>query len=85
VFFGDAATRRAGTEREPNLALGTGLRYHTLFGPVRLDVAWRLLNERPTALAAVYDPTTGSETLRLTEREVAEDRWGFHFAIGEAF
>lgn len=96
VFFGDAGNvarrwneKEAGTESyvllAPNLALGTGLRYHTLFGPVRLDFAWRLFNERPTALAAVYDADTGAETLRLTEREVAEDRWGFHFAIGEAF
>ena len=76
----------------PNVAVGSGIRYHTLFGPVRLDFAYRVVNRQPTALATVTELVPDEngelrpvETRRLTQRYVAEDRFAFHFAIGEAF
>ena len=60
----------------PNVALGAGLRYRTPFGPVRLDVGYRVISNLPRLVAA-------DET--LTNLTVPESPFALHFAIGEAF
>jgi translocation and assembly module TamA len=55
-----------------NVAVGLGLRYRTMFGPVRFDVGYRLNNPgipAPTPDQLLYDIP----------------RWSLHFSIGEAF
>ncbi|HWV37161.1 MAG TPA: BamA/TamA family outer membrane protein [Vulgatibacter sp.] len=60
----------------PDVAVGAGLRYRTPFGPVRLDVGYRLTSRLPRIVAA--DDT-------LTDWTVPEPPFAVHFAIGEAF
>jgi translocation and assembly module TamA len=56
-----------------NVALGLGLRYRTVFGPVRLDFGWRA-NDPPLEIS---NPD-GLVVPRIP-------RFAFHFSIGEAF
>lgn len=65
----------AGELRRPNLALGTGLRYRTPFGPVRLDVGWLAVRNLP---CVVEDGACGTA-------QVDTSPFALHFSIGEAF
>ncbi|MGC4123171.1 MAG: BamA/TamA family outer membrane protein [Myxococcales bacterium] len=60
-----------------NVALGLGVRYRTLFGPIRFDVAWRM-NTPPIALTFASDLPPGAVPAPLS-------RIGLQFSIGEAY
>lgn len=66
-----------------HVAVGLGLRYRTVFGPVRLDVAYRV-NDPPI-------PTDFSSDLPADDgfgnpvRAPSISRFALHFSIGEAF
>lgn len=57
----------------PTVAVGGGLRYHTLFGPVRFDVGYRVAGDPPRVWAAD------------ASYPVDESPFSLHFSIGEAF
>lgn len=77
VDAGDVAHSVEGLDPlRPNVAVGAGLRYRTPFGPVRLDVGYRVTSRLPRIVAA-------DET--LTDLRVPESPFALHFAIGEAF
>jgi translocation and assembly module TamA len=72
------------------IAPGLGLRYFTLFGPIRLDFAYRLpsfgpddgqLRLAPSQVVVNYPPTTGSTFVSPGPT----GRFDFQFSIGEAF
>ncbi len=60
-----------------NVALGLGLRYRTLFGPLRLDVAWRV-NDPPLDLTFASDLPAGAQPAPIS-------RVALQFSIGEAY
>jgi translocation and assembly module TamA len=67
VDAGDVATEVGALDMaDLHYAGGLGLRYNTLVGPIRFDVAYRLNR-------------TGAGN------PAPEDRWAFHFSLGEAF
>lgn len=57
----------------PVVAVGAGLRYHTLFGPVRLDAGYRVAGTPPKVWAGDASYV------------VDEPPFSLHFSIGEAF
>lgn len=66
-----------------NYAAGIGLRYQTMFGPVRLDFGYRL-NNPPLSVTSIngtpFEPPCGrSDTFACPAR------YALHFTIGEAF
>lgn len=92
VGFVDAGqvTREAKALGLENLqvAAGIGLRYHTLFGPVRLDLAWRVV-ERPLPRDFIVDVDPDGNPL-VPPSDQAGKIFGLqlptlHFSIGEAF
>ncbi|HEY3451811.1 MAG TPA: BamA/TamA family outer membrane protein [Myxococcales bacterium] len=60
-----------------NFAVGLGVRYRTLFGPIRLDVAWRV-NNPPLDLTFATDLPAGAQPAPIS-------RFAVQFSIGEAF
>jgi len=60
-----------------NIAVGLGLRYRTLFGPLRLDAAYRV-NDPPLGFIRAPDLPQGAEPDPIW-------RFALHFSIGEAF
>lgn len=59
----------------PNVAVGTGLRYRTPFGPVRLDAGYRVVENLPCIV----------EMGRCTDVEIPDPPFALHFSIGQAF
>jgi len=53
---------------------GTGIRYHTPIGPIRLDFGYKL-----------NPPKLGEVAVTDTPDEDIEDRWQIHFSIGQTF
>jgi hypothetical protein len=68
---------RAFDPLRPSLALGGGIRYATLFGPVRLDVGFRVLGDPPLVSGIV----NGKEV----SVPVDAPPFALHFSVGEAF
>ncbi len=67
-----------------HLAAGVGARYRTLFGPVRLDVAWRL-NKLGGEISPGVLIATPPGTALSDFRPLTLSRFAIHFSIGEAF
>jgi translocation and assembly module TamA len=60
-----------------NVAVGLGVRYRTVFGPVRLDVAWRA-NDPSLGYTLAADLPEGAKPSPIS-------RFAVSFSIGEAF
>ena len=60
-----------------HVAVGLGLRYATVLGPVRLDVAYRV-NDPTIAYTFAADLPEGAQPSPVS-------RFALHFSIGEAF
>ncbi len=79
------------------IAAGVGLRYRTVFGPVRLDFAYRVYGEdfkqagQPTPVGAIPVATSGLPTsppesaVTYNDLHLTLPRYSIHFSIGEAF
>lgn len=76
--LGDVSARPAWRFDHLNTALGAGLRYDTLLGPIRFDVAGR-----PAGLARA-DGSTEAESFR-TNLGFTRFRGAIHLTIGDAF
>jgi translocation and assembly module TamA len=85
--FGNVAPRISDALDPGNLqyAAGAGIRYQTLFGPVRLEVATRL----PQRVGGGWDlptvPVVGDEDPAGRLRAHTEPRLAIHLSLGESF
>lgn len=67
-----------------HVAIGLGLRYRTVFGPVRLDVAYRLNTPNIFDTAATFD-VFDPELPQNLQKAPSVSRIAVQFSIGEAF
>lgn len=69
-----------------NYAVGVGLRYRTVFGPVRLDFGYRISNPQLSIVDTNDQPFQMRCGVQGNQGSYAcITRYAFHFSIGEAF
>lgn len=87
VLFADASDVAAGIAEfnwaEPHLSIGTGLRYASPIGPIRLDLGWRV-----PGMQKLDGPSQGPPDVSEVAPYVDQSAWNafaFSVLIGEAF
>ena len=88
VDVGDVSRDKEFRMRYPQTSLGIGLRYHTIIGPLRLDVGFAPPNLQtigPDERARAQYDANGNPIGPFPESKVFGAQGSVHFTIGEAF
>lgn len=67
-----------------NYAAGIGVRYQTMFGPIRFDFGYRL-NNPPLSIVPINNDVSLKPSCGTRDSYSCIDRFALHFSIGEAF